>query len=529
MRADRSIEAIEKDIDETFSASKLLDTGYAQAVWTLLSMNEDAYLKAIHTLSGEELHIFADSHLNALTYPLRACLERCSMVGQRVQTVLIDEHYQQAWDWLRAADDYAQFCSIFPLWHRGRVGLSVAGNYLLVNHRSSPDRRYEAYNRLIRKDARSSAEIARPDDSLIDEIDSCTSVGDDWFRVNFNPRLVKRLISFVELTMSDRHTLPDDWQFKSFSLREYRTIFLAIQSMLYAWHIARTMAANSGLPGLGYKSSVWVVDKEELLSRLRRYTGVEPAVIRLVLGLLSFGAGQIRTPDIALQPLVDLRNGSYALSPFVWLNSNKERNLCVLMNQIPEQRERYSELSNEKEDTIREEIIELLSVFGYEHRCGEVAGTNIDLAIIDRANKVCLCLELKWFIEPAEIREIEDRTKDLAKGVAQCKMLNTLFERNDTRMVQTVLSINPSYSFLSAVGSVNWIGFGEVQDPDVPIIKVLHLVEKIKEKGSLSETVRWLKSRDYLPQEERDYSVVPAEISCGRWSTTWYGIKPITR
>ncbi|MCK1705222.1 hypothetical protein IVA86_28410 [Bradyrhizobium sp. 146] len=154
---------------------------------------------------------------------------------------------------------------------------------------------------------------------MIDEIENCTSVGGDWFRVNFNPRLVKRLVLFVELTMSDRHTLPDEWQFKSFSLREYRTIFLTIQSMLYAWHIARTMAANSGLPGLGFRSAVWVVDKEELLSRLRRYTAIEAPTIQLVLDLLSFGAGKVRTPDIALQPLVDLRNGSYALSPFVWL------------------------------------------------------------------------------------------------------------------------------------------------------------------------------------------------------------------
>ncbi|MCK1705221.1 hypothetical protein IVA86_28405 [Bradyrhizobium sp. 146] len=113
------IRGIEQEVDETFATSRLLDTGFAQAAWTLLSMNEDAYLKAIHTLSGEELHIFADSHLNALTYPLRACLERCSIVGRRVQTELISEHYQLAWDWLRAADDYAQFCSIFPLCTEG--------------------------------------------------------------------------------------------------------------------------------------------------------------------------------------------------------------------------------------------------------------------------------------------------------------------------------------------------------------------------------------------------------------------------
>ena len=72
---------------------------------------------------------------------------------------------------------------------------------------------------------------------------------------------------------------------------------------------------------------------------------------------------------------------------------------------------------------------------------------------------------------------------------------------------------------------MNWIGFGDVQDTDVPIIKVMHLVNKIMETGSLAEAIEWLKVRSYLPKEGRDYSIVPMEISCGEWSATWYGVK----
>lgn len=77
MQQDVLICQIERDIDQTFAASGLPAIGYAQAMWTLLSVNEDAFLKALRdTSSGHDMHIFMDVRLNALSYPLRVCLER---------------------------------------------------------------------------------------------------------------------------------------------------------------------------------------------------------------------------------------------------------------------------------------------------------------------------------------------------------------------------------------------------------------------------------------------------------------------
>jgi hypothetical protein len=80
------ISAIEKDIDAKFASSSLKDLGYAQAMWTLLAVNEDHYLSRLHRLSDEDMHIYVDSRMNSLTHPLRAC-----------------------------AEDYDQFCSLFPM------------------------------------------------------------------------------------------------------------------------------------------------------------------------------------------------------------------------------------------------------------------------------------------------------------------------------------------------------------------------------------------------------------------------------
>jgi len=446
-----------------------------------------------------------------------------------VRREYIEDHYDAAWKWLELAEDYSQFCTVFPLWHRGRVEITAADGKLIVSNPLNVEKQYEAYNRLLLGEARPEEPLAPPDERLLTYLISCTSIQSDSFQVNFNPQLVARLREFLSPTAATRHTLPDSWQFTSFSLQEYRKIFFTLRSMAYGWHVARSMLAQSGMQGLGYKSSVWVVPKQELSARLKRYTRVDPPVIDRVLDLITFGSSGIRRPDIAIQPLVDLKNGSYALAPFVWLNTNMERNLCVLLNQIPAEREAYSRLTDEKELAIRDEIKEFLGTDRFDFKGGQLEGTDLDLAVIDREAKVCLGLELKWFIEPAEIREIEQRIEELAQGIVQAKKIKTLFERGDERLVKGLLGISQDYLFFTAVASMNWIGHGDVQDLDVPIIKVFHLLNHIAATGSLLDVVTWLKTRAYLPQEGKNYSIEPWEISCGKWTATWYGIKPLAQ
>lgn len=148
------------------------------------------------------------------------------------------------------------------------------------------------------------------------------------------------------------------------------------------------------------------------------------------------------------------------------------------------------------------------------------------MAIIDHTNKVCICLELKWFVEPAEIREIIERTEELAQGVRQAKRIAALFASGNEHLLKERLLIDSDYRFLTAVGSMNWIGHSDVQDPSIPIIKAWHLVEHIKNQKSLIASIEWLTNRQYLPVENREYRVTPWQLDSGGWTATWYGIEP---
>jgi len=334
---------------------------------------------------------------------------------------------------------------------------------------------------------------------------------------------MEQLQSTVGAALTRRHSLPNHWKFSNFSLHQYRRIFTCLQVMAYAWFTARQLAAADGAPSLAFSSAVWTPKKSALVTKIEKHTGIGKVVVAEVLRYLTFGEAGIRDPDIAIQPLVDLTNGQYAVSPFVFINVNSERNLCVLLNQIPAERKIYSRLVDQKEQEVRSETIASLSGLDLDFRHGRLSDTDIDLAIIDRKAKVCICVEIKWFIEPAEIREVLARSDELAKGVTQARKIAFAFRRSDQRLMG-LLNIDASYDFLSMVASVNFIGRQQIQHPEVPITKLWHLASEIRQHGNLSEVLKWLRTRRYLPREGDDYEIKKISIRSGGWHSQWYGI-----
>ena len=144
-------------------------------------------------------------------------------------------------------------------------------------------------------------------------------------------------------------------------------------------------------------------------------------------------------------------------------------------------------------------------------------------SIIDRGARKCLCVEIKWFIEPAEIREVLARSEELAKGVAQARKIAKMFSDNDSRLM-SLLGIDQRYELLTMVGSVNFIGSQRIQHPEVPITKLWHLASEIQKRGRLSEVLEWLRSRSYLPRKDQDYKISEVAIQSGEWRSRWYGI-----
>jgi hypothetical protein len=523
MEIQKEIEAAEAEIDSAFASNELAALPFAQSVWTLLSVAEDMHFKnmAHSPLSAQEGPIFIDGLLNSLTYPLRICYERAERRLASFQRLLVNEHYSWAVAWLHAAEDYAQFCSIFPLYHAGQLSLNIDGFEIIPGDQQRKDLRYEVYDRFVaRRDPEKEMDLdATP---IMGELRASLNISGSIFSVDFSRRLMDCLYGAYGEALEGRHSLPDSWKFSRFTLLQFRAVFTCLQLMAHAWFVARYLVVSQGTPAMAFPSAVWTPKSSLLVCLIARHTKLTKAIVAQILGYLTFGGAGVRNPDIAIQPIIDLKNGQLAISPFVLTHVNAERNLCVLLNQIPVEKKLYSALVHQKEEEIRTETICSLRGLDLDFKFGQITGTDIDLAIIDRVRKKCLCVEIKWFIEPAEIREVLARSEEIARGVAQALKINTAFAASDQRLLN-LLEIDASYEFLAMVGSVNFIGRHGQQHTDVPVTKIWHLVAEIRRSGGLTEVFEWLRNRQYLP-EETEFRILEIPIECGPWRSSWYGI-----
>lgn len=523
MLADETRE-VELEIDAAFANNGLKAVPLTQSAWTVLSVAEDLHFKiaVVQPLPEREAAIYVDGLMNALTYPLRVLHLQAPKGPALIERRYIEDHYALALQWLDAAEDYTHFCSIFPLFHAGEIDLTIVGDRLEPTDWSSKDLAYEVYDRFVAKqDPRNERRMDA--NAVVATVSTCIRSSGGTYSVDFTRRLLEELARHLGPSFEGRHVLPENWQFSHFSLVQYRSVFICLQLMAEAWFVARQIVAAEGVKGIAYESSVWTPRKGALTKLLTRHTAFPGKIVEDILRYLTFGEVGVRNPDIAIQPLMDLGNDHYAISPFVMTQVHAERNLCVLLNQVPADRRLYAQLVDEKEEQLRTETIDLLKPLGFDFKHGKLDQTDVDLAIIDRRSKACLCIELKWFIEPAEIREVLMRSEELAKGVSQAKLLNKLFAAGDTRLLG-LLGIDRAYDFLAMVGSVNFIGRPGIQDMEIPITKLWHVVAEIEEPGGLSSTLQWLRARRYLPVKDRDYKIREVPIECGRWKSRWYGI-----
>ena len=240
---------------------------------------------------------------------------------------------------------------------------------------------------------------------------------------------------------------------------------------------------------------------------------------------MEIKASHILNP--ALQPLIKLNSDAYAIMPMLWLTCSPERNLTVLLNRLSSEREIYSKLVSKKEYLMRERFTTYLSAKGFRFICARVPDLpDVDLAIIKDSEKACLLLELKWFIDPAEAREIIEKSEEIEKGISQMLQLKRAFANNHTPLLEK-LKIDSSYRLEGVVVSDNWVGYANVQSPEIPVIQANHLIEKLKATEDMKSAMDWLKARKYLPKTGEHFGVRRITASIGNWSLKWYGVKSV--
>lgn len=294
--------------------------------------------------------------------------------------------------------------------------------------------------------------------------------------------------------------------------------------------VARLSAAVNGCQGLGFVDSLLVSTHEDLLHRVVRYSGVAESVVESIFFDLSYGGRDILHPDPALQPFIQVNPHTYVLMPGLWLSIAAERNLMVLFNRLPEEKKIYLGLVDSKETLMRSNMIASLTQTGFRCVDGKLPASlglpDIDLAIISDLERACLILELKWFIGPAEVREVIEKSQELTKGVAQLQRISAEFDSGNKHLFQ-MLNIDESYEIGLAVVSANWIGHSDVQHPMVAIIQQHHIVSKLCQTQSLRQVLEWLRRKEYLPVRGVHFDIKTVTSTIAGWNLEWPSMRPL--
>ena len=525
----RDLRKAEQEIDNYYKSNPLLKLPFATAAWALLAFSEESMLKAHSAGEGSQYYgIITDNSINDLNAPMYWLYNSCKKGGQ-VPFVSDDDVFQSSWNLFNLGKKYKVFGTAYTYASRGWLELEILESAIRPADDFFGDIEYEAYNRLIKphKSAKALSSMDFGNVLPFKAIQHSLKIQDNRFRYKLNPRMVSETRASLKPTFDTLFSLPSEWQFSRYSLEDFRKVFEVISTIASIHLTARGLAIERGCAADGYADSIYVPTCDELLRRIVRYSGVSEAKILSIFDDLTYGNRGIEHPDPALQPLIKLNSKNYAIAPHLWICSAAERNLTVLLNRLPSEKSIYAKLTNEKESLMRERLTDALADEGYRFIWGNVPNLpDIDLAIITDSEKACLLLELKWFIEPAEVREIVNKSKEIEKGISQLLQLKRAFTENHKSLLEK-LGIDSNYKLEGVVASDNWIGHTRVQSPEIPVIQIDHLTAKLKAVESFRSAMDWLKDRKYLPKTDQHFKVNNSTATIGRWKLKWYEIEPL--
>ena len=525
------LQKAEQEIDNYYKSNPLLKLPFATAAWALLAFAEESMLKAHGAGEGSQYcGIITDNFINDLNAPMYWLYNSCKKGGQ-VPFVCDDDVFQSSWNLFNLGQEYSHFVTAYTYTSRGWLKLEILESTIQPADDFFGDIEYDAYNRLIKphKSVKGLSAINFGNVLPVNAIKHSLKIQKNRFRYKLNPRMVSETMTSLKPIFDTLFSLPTEWQFSRYSLGDFRGVFEAISTIASIHLTARFIAIERGCAALGYADSIYVPTCNELLRRIVRYSGVSDAKVLSIFDDLTYGNRGIRHPDPALQPLIRLNSKNYAIAPHLWICSAAERNLTVLLNRLPSEKVIYGKLTNEKESLMKERLTDALANEGYRFISEKVPNLpDIDLAIIRDSEKACLLLELKWFIEPATVGEIINKSEEIEKGISQLLQLKRAFAENHKPLLEK-LEIDSNYKVEGIVVSDNWIGHAKVQSPEIPVIQIDHLTEKLKAVKNLCSAMDWLKARKYLPKTDQHFKVHSSTATIGKWKLKWYEIEPLIK
>lgn len=266
-------------------------------------------------------------------------------------------------------------------------------------------------------------------------------------------------------------TLPDDWGFDEFSMKEYKDVWTTLTAICYI-HFIGCSYLKDDIERINNR--VIYISKKEIIDVLQQLSHVDKDVVEKIINYISYDANR-KNVDIMYQPIINYNDDFVMIAPTLFIGSRPERNLLCLVCNTRDST--HSKEVNELEGLMVKEL-ELYTKEAIISKNRKLADElpDIDFAILDKKTRSVLLCELKWFMAADSTKEVFAREEDISHGCEQMESIMTFVFRDKKSFIKNVFGFDDDeeYDVFCCVISKNNV---RTRNNVIPVIGLNRIIE----------------------------------------------------
>lgn len=530
------IKAVEERVDRFFDEQSLPTGELNSARWIVCTVSEDLqrfmlieaaktwHQKDARTDRGRFIGI-VDNSKYQLRHALDLCARRLTSTGQEGRIETNGDNYGKAAKLLDVAKQYADATRLFSSTHAGDSTLQIDRDGEIIEPVQDPHvGQYGTMEFLLhadREDAVTLFLVIALFSGPFFDLPTIDSVG-GWApeiheivkrtrvrhgRVNYRLR-VELADGIFQSFLAPPTSLLDGWEFPWASVAQVRRYFAGLQAIcLYHLLAVHFGASKESLRGVGLDQICLDLSVDVLDDQIGRLAKLPIDVVKSITRVLTFGYSTT-TPDPALQPLIPIGRIALAIPCMLILSSNWARNMLSLHARVSPktfdarsaifEKRMIGDLIGKVPDRFRRAVNRTIQT--------GVDSEEVDLVLADHEEGTILIAELRWMIQPGDVREVINRKREMRKKVRQAeRKLNAILSSIDEVANQLELPVRKDWK-VRAIVLVEGFGGLPSQIPNViPIVPTDVFIEVLRADAGLDHAHAILCAPIWLPRADVDY------------------------
>jgi len=530
---EQDISEIENVIDSSIKSQPLLSQAREVALINLLRYFEDYVrlygMSATAAGSVGNFQAWVKNGQDGMHFAVRWIFEHCQSGGQRPQLAYDEVAYLQAAQLHQEAMNYSVIWDFMSLLRHKRVTAEMESDGTIRLRSANPLSDFEVAGQLINAPDNPDRDMAIFLDEYLDPSWLSSNLrthtlGSGKLKYDTPNMVFERVADGYARSLSNLWEFDGAWDLGGYTIRQLREFWIALVTLCSIHH---WVCLNSRIEGGALDSVIRVLKREIWEKEFVRRSGLQSGVVSnilddLIYDVALYGPG-MKNPDVTYQPFFPVGSNLIALSNWLVLLSNAERNIWDLVS--IKRPLIHSYLRNRKEQHWIQELSPQLESYGLK-ACGPINFTfnnrksDLDILVLDTESRFGLGCQLKWLISPDRIRDVRYTDEELKKGINQAKLslawLNS--KPSELRQATGLSAIElESCEFKALVLSKNTMGSAWVYEPGIPVVseRLLHWILGAPHKYSLQSLWRVGDEHRYLPKRDKHFVDQDVDVEFG--------------